>query len=156
MKSFRLLCSLIVLGTGCSGKSDDTGAFAPDEGVWAASSTVVTSDSCGLYADSTLESDPITITVVGASTFIVDTGTGEIECTLSGMDFTCEAVVATNDLSADGIDAIITSTDVPGGSFTSATAGTVVFDQSLECDGADCTAFDFPCSAEITSNIERM
>lgn len=51
MKSFRLLCSLIVLGTGCSGKSDDTGAVAPDEGVWAASSTVVTSDSCGLYAE---------------------------------------------------------------------------------------------------------
>jgi len=92
--------------------------------------------------------------VIDDSTFEVEAGGEPIACTLSGKDFACDSVVDVDDLSGDGFDAVLESSNTASGTFSSETAAVVRFDFVLTCEGSDCGGiYDFPCSAEVVVDI---
>ena len=164
----RILSTLLLMtAVGCSGKSDDTGAsddtdtdssgaFTPTEGVWTETSNEIINDSCGIDDgdDSSDDDDQasivLAITDEDSFTFTVDNEV-VFECELSDQSFTCTGDAEEDDMSDDGVNAVLIMTTALEGEFESADSLTLTYTNSWECSGDDCdmvsdvSGVSFPC-----------
>ncbi len=168
------LCALLLIAgiTACGDKGGDDsggssdgggaygGAFSPQEGHWTTTSNSFPKDSCGFTgaSDGGAGEDGFTLTQVAELTFEVQFDTPDedgwdlLTCTLSEMDWACAQNTATNDLTGDGVDAVLSSSQDVAGSFLSATSLTGGATVNVDCSGDDCDIMasvlgldSFPC-----------
>jgi hypothetical protein len=127
----------------------------PTEGRWAYDEGEVVEDSCNLDDGSWGEGDggfALVNTDTGTFTIVPDDGGDPFVCTMSGYDFACEARLEDEeDLSAYGLDAVITVTITPDGTFLTASSMEGSQVGEAVCTGADCATaetimgWEFPC-----------
>ena len=168
------LVSVMALACGEDDKSEDTvedddaspDSSMPVEGSWSAGNQRVLSDSCGIFEDDGDDTgdagdDLATITHTGDDTFTISADELLLDCTMSGSGFTCVSEPLRDDLTDDGLDAVLISTytaSSPGG----ATAATLQLAFDMECEGTACSALEesfgsaFPCSVVIEVDVTHV
>ena len=126
-----------------TGNSTDSGSggatFTAQEGVWVLAAATISQDECEIGES---------ITSSGEENFQVDgsdigldltfEGSDPWLCSLSENELDCPAQTTVEDRSDDGIDAVITSSVLLGGSVTSASTMDMSLEVSVSCEGTEC------------------
>ncbi|MFH1466954.1 MAG: hypothetical protein ABIO70_21405 [Pseudomonadota bacterium] len=144
--------------------ADADADLVPVEGRWAYDEGELMEDSCGMDDGTTGDNDggfALANTGPGTFTVVPDDGGDPIACTITGMDFDCTPrLQEEEDLSGDGLDAVITVTVAPSGTFLSASSMEGFQNGLADCAGTDCdrvevhSGLDFPCTLVVSFTAE--
>ena len=168
------LVSVMALACGENDKSEDdaenddasSDGSMPVEGSWSAGNQRVLSDSCGIYEDQEDDTgdageDLATITHTGDDTFTISADELLLDCTMGGSGFTCVSEPLRDDLTDDGLDAVLITTYTASG-VGGATAATLQLAFDMDCEGTACSVLEdslgstFPCSAVIEVDVTHV
>lgn len=133
--------ALALLLTACGDKAEEPYAF--DEGTYEIDFEESDTTVCG-YEAVALRADAmevgVTSTLDGMRYTYPDATTDQdsVDCTLEGADFDCDALTASQDLTGNGFDAVITLSLSQSGTWTDPDAHEGSFTYTFACEGDDC------------------
>lgn len=133
--------SLAPMVTACGDKAEE--AYAFDEGTYEIDFDEADTTACG-YEAVALRADAmevgVTATLDGMRYTYPDATTDQdsVDCSMDGMDFDCDALTATQDITGNGFDAVITLSLAQSGTWTDPGAHDGRFIYTFTCEGGDC------------------
>ena len=137
----RAHVTLALMLTACGDKAEEPYAF--EEGTYEVAFDEVDTTSCG-YEAVALNADArevgVTETLDGMRYTYPDATTDQdsVDCALVGADFDCDALTASQDITGNGFDAVITLSLAQSGTWTDPGAHDGSFTYTFTCEGDDC------------------
>lgn len=137
----RAPITLALMLTACGDKAAEPYAF--DEGTYTVTFDEVDTTDCG-YEAVALRADPmevgVTATLEGMRYTYPDAATDQdsVDCTLEGSEFACDPLTATQDITGNGFDAVITLSLAQSGTWTDTDTHDGSFTYTFTCEGDDC------------------
>ncbi len=134
-------------GSGDGGGDGGSGTSIADEGLWRVERGRVTKDPCEFADDK--ESEKMNLGWVSDVDFQFTGGKKDeviYACSITGTDFTCDPNLDGDEFGG----AVISSTEILSGTFSTETSMTGSVYTNVECEGDGCAEFgaDFPCEIE--------
>jgi hypothetical protein len=119
------------------------GPFTPASGTWEITDISPSVDECDFFGQMDLSDLTVVSTVAataGESTFTAAVAAVSVEltCTLDGKDFDCTQDPNVNDMTADGIDVVLTYEPFANGTFEDESTASITAGYTRACAGTQC------------------
>jgi hypothetical protein len=142
------------------------GTVTPMEGEWTSTSITVNEDACEYMVNedgSPVDDDSLAVDMSlneDGTVMTFDLGDGAtVDCALEKGEFDCTSMDQNMDLNEQGMDAVLTISQMFSGSFSDEHNGTLNLVINATCEGSACDAvaagaeLTLPCTTDVTASI---